>query len=78
MADTTMSRPGQISVINRAANTYTGIQGGYIKQHRTSHMEGRLPQGGNLGMLDGHVEWRRFNLMYPRTALSSGSPVFWW
>ena len=78
MADTTMSGPGQTSIINRGANSYTGIQGGYSKQHRTSHMNGRVPAGGNLGMLDGHVEWRKFAQMYPRTASGSGSPVFWW
>jgi prepilin-type processing-associated H-X9-DG protein len=78
MADATMSRPGQTSINNRGANSYTGIQGGYTKQHRTSHMNGTIPAGGNLGMLDGHVEWRKFPLMYPRTAIGSGSPVFWW
>ena len=78
LADATMSKPGQTSIINRSANSYTGIQGGYSKQHRTSHMNGALPAGGNLGMLDGHVEWRKFPQMYPRTATGSGSPVFWW
>lgn len=78
MADATMSKPGQTSVNNRAANSYTGIQGGYSKLHRTSHLNGTMPEGGNEGMLDGHVEWRKFPLMYPRTAIGSGSPVFWW
>ncbi len=78
MADTVMSKPGQTSLNNRAANTYTGIQGGYSKLHRTSHMNGSLPEGGNLGMLDGHVEWRKFGQMSPRTTSGSGSPVFWW
>jgi prepilin-type N-terminal cleavage/methylation domain-containing protein/prepilin-type processing-associated H-X9-DG protein len=78
MADATMSKPGQMSIINRGANSYTGIQGGYSKLHRTSHLNGTIPEGGNLGMLDGHVEWRKFALMYPRTASTSGSPVFWW
>lgn len=78
MSDATISRPGQTSLINRSANNYIGIQGGYMKQHRTSHMEGALPAGGNVGMLDGHVEWRKFQKMFPRTAIGSGSPVFWW
>jgi prepilin-type N-terminal cleavage/methylation domain-containing protein/prepilin-type processing-associated H-X9-DG protein len=78
MADTTMSKPGQTSILNRGANSYTGIQGGYKKQHRTSHLNGNMPEGGNVGMLDGHVEWRRFSAMVPRTASGSGSPVFWW
>ena len=34
----------------------------------------RLPSGGNMGMLDGHVEWRRFQDFIPR---SGGSPCFY-
>jgi prepilin-type N-terminal cleavage/methylation domain-containing protein/prepilin-type processing-associated H-X9-DG protein len=78
MADTTMSRPGQTTILNRAANSYTGIQGGYTKLHRTSHLNGSIPEGGNLGMLDGHAEWRRFSQMFPRTTIGSPDPVFWW
>ena len=78
LACATISQPGQANLANRAANTYTGIQGGWSKLHRTAHMNGRLPLGGNVGMLDGHVEWRKFNLMLPRTDVGSGSPVFWW
>lgn len=77
-ADATISRPGQANVANRAANTYTGVQGGWSKLHRTAHMEGRRPSGGNVGMLDGHAEWRKFPKMVPRTVAGSGSPVFWW
>ena len=78
MADATISQPNQTSVMNRYANTYTDVQGGFYKKHRTSHMDGRLPAGGNVGMLDGHVEWRKFGQMLPRTASGSGDPVFWW
>jgi len=77
LADATISQPGQMNEVNRAANNYIGINGGWSKPHRTAHMNGRLPSGGNLGMLDGHVEWRKFNAMHPRTD-SGGSPVFWW
>jgi prepilin-type N-terminal cleavage/methylation domain-containing protein len=78
MADATMSHPGQVSVNNRGANVYINIQGGYSKLHRTSHLNGAMPDGGNEGMLDGHVEWRKFRLMLPRDKSDSGSPVFWW
>jgi prepilin-type processing-associated H-X9-DG protein len=37
-----------------------------------------LPAGGNVGMLDGHVEWRVFPQMHVRTPQGSGTPVFWW
>ncbi len=78
LADATISKPGQGNEANRLANTYVGIQGGWSKLHRSAHMEGRLPAGGTLGMLDGHCEWRKFDKMHTRTQLSSGSPVFWW
>ena len=78
MACATVSRPGQANLVNRAANAYVGIQGGWSKLHRTAHVSGTFPIGGNLAMLDGHVEWRKFPVMVPRTDTGSGSPVFWW
>lgn len=78
-ADANISRPGQANTVNRAANTYNGIQGGWTKLHRAAHLTtGRVPNGGNVGMLDGRVEWRAFQRMVPRTETSSGSPIFWW
>jgi len=44
----------------------------------TPHMNGNVPLGGNLGMLDGHSEWRKFQFMFPRDQTGSGAPVFWW
>lgn len=68
------------------AGTYkwTGIQGGLgtTLLHQTSHLDGKMPSGGNIGMLDGHVEWRFFKKMSPRTVYNDGAakpiPVFWW
>lgn len=57
-----------------AAN-FTHILGGFAKAHRTDHLDGLLPSGGNVGMLDGHVEWRGFSQMVPRTTIA---PYFWW
>ncbi len=37
------------------------------KPYTSSHMaDGSLPSGVNLGMLDGHVEWRPFSKIIPR------------
>ena len=36
-----------------------------------THMDGQLSAGGNLAMLDGHVEWRKFQLM---TIQGGGGP----
>lgn len=79
-ADATISQPYENSdnMAVRATYNYTQIQGGYPKQHLTAHMRGKMPAGGNVGMLDGHVEWRKFPKMHERTDSSSGSPVFWW
>jgi prepilin-type N-terminal cleavage/methylation domain-containing protein/prepilin-type processing-associated H-X9-DG protein len=50
-------------------------------QHRTAHMTKNMPEGGNIGMLDGHVEWRKFQFMLPRTNPTANGypiPTFWW
>ncbi len=39
------------------------------KPFTSSHMfNGTIPSGDNLGMLDGHVEWRRFQDLIPRAS----------
>ena len=91
VADGVISAHGQTSPSGRASYQYTGFGGGVILpngtpfQYRTSHLKGNLPAGGNLGMLDGHVEWRKFAEMIarPYTANSDGTyPIttltFWW
>lgn len=72
VADATLANP---------AGNYTFIVGGYAKAaHLSPHLNGYLPSGGNLGMLDGHVEWRNFDRMQQRTDASTpGSrPAFYW
>jgi prepilin-type processing-associated H-X9-DG protein len=86
LADATISLHGDINTKNRALNHYTGITGGAVLPNstpallRTSHLDGALPTGGNVGMLDGHVEWRKFNDMIPRDdpAAPATTPQFWW
>jgi prepilin-type N-terminal cleavage/methylation domain-containing protein len=73
-ADATISYTG--NEINRAGNTYTGIQGGWTKRHDTAHLNGKLPSGGNLLFLDAHAEWRKFQAMHVRT--DGSYPHFWW
>jgi len=57
---------------------------GVLKPHVTAHMSGSLPAGGNLGMLDGHVQWRKFDLMHIRASggiwpsLNNSCPTYWW
>jgi prepilin-type processing-associated H-X9-DG protein len=37
-------------------------------------MNGTVPAGGNVGYLDSHVAWKKFNRMELRT---SNDPEFW-
>ncbi len=60
---------------SRTANFHS-IQGGSVNPDRTNHLDGTLPAGGNIGFLDGHVEWRPFADM--RSDRHQGSPRFWW
>lgn len=78
LADATVSQPGQDNEATRTNNNYSSIAGGYSQHMRTSHLEGFLPTGGNLAMVDGHVEWRVFSQMHVRTPSGSITPVFWW
>ena len=43
--------------------------------HLSPHLKGRLPDGGDVAFKDGHVQWRKFALMLPRT---DKGKVFWW
>ncbi len=78
VADATISAPGQNNPALRYSSgyNYTSIQGGFVLPHLAAHLEGKFPVGGNVGMVDGHVEWRKFDDMFPRTI--GASPVFWW
>jgi prepilin-type N-terminal cleavage/methylation domain-containing protein len=51
------------------------ITGGFWKSHQSSHLKKGLPEGGNEGYKDGHVQWVKFNNMVVRTTAGWG---FWW
>ncbi len=62
-------------------NNYTSIAGGFIYNgmtypHVSPHLKGNVPAGGNVGFKDGHVDWRSFQMMGPRTG--ANAPYFWW
>jgi prepilin-type processing-associated H-X9-DG protein len=63
-----------------AGYNFTHIITGVYQPHRTSHLTGNLPTGGNVAMLDGHTEWRKFDKMLPRVAggVPATTPTFWW
>ena len=87
-ADATLSQntdydPAQKYTYSSYLNITTGS---YSKPHLSPHMNGAIPAGGNLGMLDGHAEWRKFALMsvrangnlWPSVNASTACPTFWW
>jgi len=69
-------------------NNYNSIAGGFTWggvtwSHRSAHLNGMVPSGGNLGFKDGHTEWRLFQDMTAGTKLNQMNgpypiPVFWW
>jgi prepilin-type N-terminal cleavage/methylation domain-containing protein len=74
-----------IKIGTGATATWTEIQGSYFIDHTTAHMNGAQPAGGNLSFLDGHGEWRNFNVMVQRTSEATGlqqdsasGPAFFW
>ena len=83
----TLSQPGQVFYALRSIYTWNDIPGGYRSptpsgaklDHTSPHLQGKIPAGGNLLMLDGHAEWQKFNAMQCRTdPTQAGVPGFWW
>ena len=70
------------ATIRHKGGSWTAVNGGYtypfpggpVLNHLTAHMNGSIPAGGNVGYLDGHVAWKKFNRMELRT---SNDPEFW-
>ena len=70
---------GGLDPAQRNTYNYTDIAGGYPVHHRTAHLKGKLPAGGNMAYMDGHISWKKWEdkSWAPRTS-DMGSPVFWW
>jgi len=79
VADSVMSQIGQNNPSLRTTYQFASIPGGSgpAFTHRSSHLDKLYPTGGNVAMMDGHVEWKRFEQMIPRTDTSSPTPVWW-
>jgi prepilin-type N-terminal cleavage/methylation domain-containing protein len=78
---------------NLGACIFNDITGGAVNAngtpfiHKTAHLNGNIPAGGNLAFLDCHVQWRKFVYNNPsttRTGNLSGETgggtgvYFWW
>jgi prepilin-type processing-associated H-X9-DG protein len=86
-ADATLSRNTESDEAKKynGGYHYTDIDtGSFNKRHLSPHMGGTVPAGGNLGMLDGHVEWRKFDKMKVRAngilwpSGNTSCPTYWW
>ena len=77
IADADLTLPGQNMESKRYTYNYIAVPGGYAKPHTSPHLNGSIPAGANLGMLDGHVQWTKFEKLKVRT-VSTGDPTFWW
>jgi prepilin-type N-terminal cleavage/methylation domain-containing protein len=73
VADATLSIGNNTA--NRDANRYIDIQGGSSIVHKTAHLNGKTPRGGDLLFLDSHVTWKPFREMSIR---NTAGPYFWW
>jgi len=88
LADATISLQGQSVEALKYKYTYTKVAGSFNDPatgqpfgHRAAHLgKGNIPSGGNIGMLDGHAEWRKFDRMTPHVDSPGASsiPQFWW
>jgi prepilin-type N-terminal cleavage/methylation domain-containing protein/prepilin-type processing-associated H-X9-DG protein len=62
---------------------WSDVPGGYAVHHEAPHLttptssKPAIPEGCNIGMLDGHVEWRIFSQMLPRAG-ANGDPMFFY
>jgi hypothetical protein len=79
MADANLSDTANSPYAN-SGNNFSSVIGSYQFNfqpypHTSPHLIRGIPAGGNIGFKDGHVQWRQFNAMIPRTA--TGKP-FWW
>lgn len=84
-ACSTLDGPGQGSDVYSVMLTYNwiSVQGGYEyngipKTHISAHLKNAtVPEGANIGMIDGHVEWCPFRQMIARTG-APGDPNFYY
>jgi prepilin-type N-terminal cleavage/methylation domain-containing protein len=80
VTDAILSVNANLPGYSNPGNNYSSVPGSFqmnfqTYNHTSPHLIRGMPSGGNIGFKDGHVQWRQFNVMIPRTA--KGNP-FWW
>jgi prepilin-type N-terminal cleavage/methylation domain-containing protein/prepilin-type processing-associated H-X9-DG protein len=62
----------------KLAYNWTSVRGGYDLNYSSPHLKtATIPDGANIGMLDGHVDWQPFPLLVPRAG-GGGDPYFYY
>lgn len=79
MACSTISMPvpGGYQFVKVPA-AWSQVTGNPSDLHSTPHMAGTVPAGGNVVMLDGHVEWWKFTRPMTIRTLPNYTFQFWW
>ena len=80
MADATISLPlaGNSYQFISIPAAWSKVSGNPSDLHRTPHMNGTIPAGGNVVMLDGHVQWSKFSFSTFSIRTQGILPQFWW
>ena len=77
-------RPLVVDAVISSGTNFVNVAGA-LPKNVSNHMAGTLPAGGHAAFVDGHVQWRNFQLgsgsqvVDPNyfTVKSIGSPTFW-
>jgi prepilin-type N-terminal cleavage/methylation domain-containing protein/prepilin-type processing-associated H-X9-DG protein len=83
VACATLNNTGADNYPTNLPYNWSAVDGGYmingaLKPHLSAHMKSAtLPDGGNVGMIDGHVEWRPFIQMINRVS-GGANPWFYY
>src|SRR6185437_6825485 len=75
VACVTISTAAKLPGYLHPENNYSDVKGAFYLHHLSAHLAGTTPSGGHATYKDGHAQWRKFQVMTPRTI--SGA-VFWW
>ncbi len=76
IANTEMITDATIFLNGLSGRRYAGIGAAGGTVVRTAHLNGNVPSGGNITFLDGHIEWRKFQMMTNVVNQMGGNPGF--
>lgn len=80
VADAVITPGGQNNTNEMASYNWSKVRSSFPITHQSSHLNknGKLPTGGNEGMMDGSGRWVKWQGMIPRTSGPADVATFWW